>query len=248
MGVPLYVICPFVLAVFYILSLSLIVIILITVCLGAFFLGFILPGTFCASWTWWLFSHVRKVFSYYFFKYFLKSFLSLFWDPYNVTVGTYNVVPEFSEEVFMFFILLSVFCSVAVIAIILFPRYVSVLLHQLFCYWFLLVYCSPVSVCSLVLDFWWTFLVLSRSFPPFFFWYSGSSSLSCFWIISLEGCLSPFHSVVFRGFVSPFDLGQNSLLFHPGQLSVICFWFSPLRDCGSRFFCLPSVDESKRFV
>ena len=52
MGVHCYVICPFVLVVFYILSLSLIFIILITMCLGAFLLGFILPWTFCASWTW----------------------------------------------------------------------------------------------------------------------------------------------------------------------------------------------------
>ena len=37
---------------FNILSLSLNFVSLITVCLGVFLLGFILPGTFCASWTW----------------------------------------------------------------------------------------------------------------------------------------------------------------------------------------------------
>jgi hypothetical protein len=35
-------------------------------------------------------------FSYYPFKYFLRSFLSLFsfWDPYNGNTGAFNVVRE----------------------------------------------------------------------------------------------------------------------------------------------------------
>ena len=43
-------------------------------------------------------SHVREVFDYNLFKYFLGSFLSLFsfWDPYNVNVVEFNVVPEVS--------------------------------------------------------------------------------------------------------------------------------------------------------
>ena len=52
MGVPLYVICHFSLVAFSNFSLSLIFVNLITVCLGVFLLGFILPGTLCASWTW----------------------------------------------------------------------------------------------------------------------------------------------------------------------------------------------------
>ena len=52
MGVPLYVICHFSLVVFNNFSLSLIFVNLITMCLGMFFLGFILPGTLCSSWTW----------------------------------------------------------------------------------------------------------------------------------------------------------------------------------------------------
>ena len=40
--------------------------------------------------------HVREFFRYYLFRYFLRSFLSLFsfWDPYNVNVGVFNVVSE----------------------------------------------------------------------------------------------------------------------------------------------------------
>ena len=41
-------------------------------------------------------SHVREVFNYNLFKYFLGSFLSLFsfWDLYNANFGVFNVVPE----------------------------------------------------------------------------------------------------------------------------------------------------------
>ena len=52
MEVPLYVICHFSLVASNILSLSLFFVSLITMCLGMFLLGFILPGTLCASWTW----------------------------------------------------------------------------------------------------------------------------------------------------------------------------------------------------
>ena len=77
MEVPLYVICCFPLVAFNILPLSLIFVSLITMCLGVFFLEFILPGTLCASWTWLtFFSQVREYFSYYLFKYFLRLSLS----------------------------------------------------------------------------------------------------------------------------------------------------------------------------
>ena len=52
MGIPLYVICCFSLVAFNNFSLPLIFVSQITVCLGVFLLGFILPGNLCASWTW----------------------------------------------------------------------------------------------------------------------------------------------------------------------------------------------------
>ena len=55
------------------------------------------------------------------------------------------------------------------------PGHLSVLLPKLLCYLFLLVCCSLFS------------------------WDPGSSSLSLFWILFLEGCLSPLHLVVFLG-------------------------------------------------
>jgi len=84
MGVPLYVICHFSLVAFNILSVSLIFVGLIFMCLSVFLLGFILPGTLCASWTWFTVSFpiLGKV-SAIISKYFLRFFLSLFsfWDP-----------------------------------------------------------------------------------------------------------------------------------------------------------------------
>ena len=51
MGFPLYVTCCFSLAAFHIFSLCLVFVSLISMCLGMFFLGFILCGTLCSSWT-----------------------------------------------------------------------------------------------------------------------------------------------------------------------------------------------------
>ena len=50
MGFPLYITCCFSLAAFNILSLCLILVSLISMCLGVFLLGLILYGTLSASW------------------------------------------------------------------------------------------------------------------------------------------------------------------------------------------------------
>ena len=96
-GIPLYVICCFSLVAFNIFSLYLIFDSVINMCLGVFLLGFFLYGTLCASWTWLTISF--QVCNYNLLKYFLRSFLFLFffWDPYNLNVGTFNVVQEVSE-------------------------------------------------------------------------------------------------------------------------------------------------------
>ena len=100
MGIPLFVIFRFSLAAFNNFSLSLIFANLIIMCLwrvspwvypvwdSLHFLD--LGGYFL--------SHVREVFDYNLFNYFLGSFLSLFsfWDPYNANVVAFNVVPEVS--------------------------------------------------------------------------------------------------------------------------------------------------------
>ena len=60
-------------------------------------------------------SHVRDVFDYNLFKYFLRPFLFPFFfcDPYDFNIGVLNVIPEVSETVlnsvhsFFFILLLS---------------------------------------------------------------------------------------------------------------------------------------------
>ena len=71
----------------------------------------------------YFFSHVREVFSYYLFKYFLKCFLSLsFWDPI-MQMFLCLMLSQRSFRLFSFlFILFSIFCSAAVISTILFFR------------------------------------------------------------------------------------------------------------------------------
>ena len=98
MAFPLYVTCCFSLATFNILYLCLVFVSLISMCLGMFFLGFILYRTLCASWTWLtiFFSMLgkystiisSKIFSYPFF---------FFWEPYNSNVGAFDIVPEVSD-------------------------------------------------------------------------------------------------------------------------------------------------------
>ena len=71
------------------LMMSLFFVSLITMCLDVFHLGFILLGnlSFLDSVDYFL-SHIKEVFCYYCFKYFLGSFPSLFsfWYSYNVNL------------------------------------------------------------------------------------------------------------------------------------------------------------------
>ena len=139
---------------------------------------------------------------------------------------------------FFFPILFSIFCSVALIYIIVPSRSFICSLPQLFCSWFLLVYYSISGFCSLVLlSLWYAFLAS----PPLFSQDPGSSSLSLFWILFLEGCLSPVHLVVFSGVLSCPFIWQIAFCFF---ILINFLWygfFSHLWDCGtSCFFCLPS--------
>ena len=63
--------------------------------------------------------HFREVFNYYLLKYFLMVFLFVFffWDPYDLNVGAFNIVPEVSEIVLISFN--SFFLSVSFISTIL---------------------------------------------------------------------------------------------------------------------------------
>ena len=98
---------------------------LISMCLGLFLLGFILYGTLCASWTWLTvsFSTLGEIFNYNHFKNFLILFLFFFWDPHNLNVGAFYIVPEVSETIsLVLLILFALFRSSEVISTILSSR------------------------------------------------------------------------------------------------------------------------------
>jgi len=86
------------------------------VCLTLFLLGLILYGNLCISWT-WVIIYFTMLENYLFFSFFLSfffffftiislnilsdpfSFLFFIWDPYDLNVDVFNVVPEVSEIV-----------------------------------------------------------------------------------------------------------------------------------------------------
>ena len=102
MRFPLNFTCCFSLAAFNIRSLCLVFVCFISMCFGVFLLGFILYGTLCASWTrGYCVFHAAKIFNYNVFINFLIPFLFLFffWDPYNLNVDAFDIVPEISETI-----------------------------------------------------------------------------------------------------------------------------------------------------
>ena len=130
------------------------------------------------------------------------------------------------------FILFCVFCSSVVISSILSSSSL-ILLPQLFCYWFLLVYfsfqllcCSSLFACFLVLlGPCQTFLIFSWSMPPFYFWdfwiiftiiimnyFSGRLHLSSSFIWSVCSCTSLLCS--FCSFVCKYSSVVSFLLMN----------------------------------
>ena len=101
-GFPSYVTCCFFLAAFNILSLCLVFVSLISV-------SWLVSPWVYPVWDslclldlidYFLF-HIGEIFNYNLFKNFLIPFLLLFffWDPYNLKVGAFDIVPEVSETI-----------------------------------------------------------------------------------------------------------------------------------------------------
>ena len=85
------------------LSLSLIFVTLITVCLGMFFLGFILTGPLSVSQTWLTISFpLLGMFSAITSSSIFSGPFSVF-SFYNANIGVFNVVPDVSQAVFISF-------------------------------------------------------------------------------------------------------------------------------------------------
>ena len=85
--------------------------------------------------------HIREVFNYYLLRYFLKSFLFVFffWDTYDSNDGVFNIVPDVSDVVLISFnSFFSLFLSASFIYTSLSSTSLILsLLPQLFYCWFL---------------------------------------------------------------------------------------------------------------
>ena len=139
MGVPLYVICHFPLVAFDILSLPLIFVSSRIMHLVVFLLGFILPGTLCASWTWLTISFPTLG------KFSTIISLSIFSGPFShsspsgTPIMWMLVCLMLSQRClhFLFFsFFFSKFCLWQGFPPLCPPGHLSILLLQLFCYWF----------------------------------------------------------------------------------------------------------------
>ena len=131
--------------VFIYLFMSTIFTSLINRCLGMFILGFSLYGILCTSWTWVIFflSHVREVFNYNLFKYFLWLFLFSPSESLIMWILVYLMLSQRSLTLSSFlFFLFSLLCSWQWFQPFCLSAHLFILLPQLFCYWFLLVYFS----------------------------------------------------------------------------------------------------------
>ena len=186
-------------------------------------------------------SHLRVVFNYSLFKYFLRPFLFLFffWDPYNSNVGVFNVIPEVSETVLSSFH--SLFCCVVVISTILSSRS---LIHSSASVILLLIPSTEFLISHLVL------LIIGCSL------FSSSSSLlnvSCifstlfprFWIIftiitlnSFSGRLPISSSFVWSGWFFPCSFICCVFVCLLFLLNLLCLGspFLRLKVCSSHCF------------
>jgi len=187
-------------------------------CLGVFLLEFILPRTLrFVNLADYFLSHVWKVFSYYCFKYFLRSFLSLS-SPSGTPIKQMLVHLMLSQRSFrLSSVFVFVFHSFFYILFWGSDFHHSVLRSLV---------CSSASV---------TLLLIASSvlFISVCLFFSSRSlvNISCIfsflfprsWIIFTitilnpfsERLLSPLHLVVFSGFILSLHLGHNSLCFHP---------------------------------
>ena len=168
-------------------------------CLGVFLLGFILPETLCDCWTWLPISFLMVgKFSATISSNIISGllFLSSLSGLLVMQILVHLTLSQRSFRLSSFiFIHFSIFCSVAVIFTILSTKSCNCSSASVI----LLLIAPSVFVisfsCSLVLGLWYTFLTSSLfSQDP------GSASLSLFWFIFLEDCLSPLPLVAFPGF------------------------------------------------
>ena len=128
----------FSLAAFNTFSLCLIFVNLINMCLGVFYLGFILFGTLWVSWTWAAISFLilGKVLTIISSGIFSRPFFLSSSGTHDLNVGEFNIVPEVPEVVFissLFFLFSSLLHLFPPLYL---PPRLSYLLSPLFYSWF----------------------------------------------------------------------------------------------------------------
>ena len=175
-------------------------------------------------------SHVRKVFNYNLFRYFLRlSFSSSETTIIWMVVCLMLSLRSLRLLLYFFFIVFSLFCSTAEIPTILFSRSLIYSASVIFllipsCGIFISVIVLFICVCSLVLlDLYSTFLVSSWSTPLFFFWHVRSSLPSLIWILFHIDCLSPLHLVIHVDIYIAFF--GNIFLCCLILPNLLCLWF-----------------------
>ena len=221
--------------------------------LSLFLLGFVLPGTLCASWTWLTISFPM----FGMFSAIISS--NIFSGPFSCysPSGT----PIMQMLVHLMFFQRSLRLSSFLLFFLLYPvlqqwflpfcppGHLSVLLPQLFGYWSPLIYYSSLFLCSsksLV-----TFITSFQPLPLFFFQDPGSSSLSLFWTLFLEGYLSISTSFsCFTGVLSCSFIWDVTFWFFMLINFLKChFCFS---HCGTVVFLASSVcplmEEANRLL
>ena len=181
-------------------------------------------------------SHVREVFIYNLFKYFLRHFFFLFffWDPHDSNVGAFNVAPEASS---VLFILFSLFCSAVVMSTIFSSR---------------LLICSSASAILLLIpsrEFLISYIVLFIIVCLLFCSYRSVLNVFCissilfpiFWIIfaiitlnSFSGRLLISSSFVWSGGFLPCSFICCIFLCLLILFNLLCLWspFHRLQGCS----------------
>ena len=169
-----------------------------------------------------------------------------FWDPYNVNVGAFNVVPEISQTVLISFYSFLYSVPWQWFPPICPPAHLFVLLPHLFCSWF------PLRISY--------YIVLSLFFKPsgsllntsYIFYVCASIFFPRSWIIiaiitlnSFSGNLPIFTSLSCSSGILSCSFFWNIFLCHLILSNFLCLWppFQRLQDCSSTCFWCPMVGE-----
>ena len=239
MGIPLYVICCFSFIAFNIFSLPLIFVNLINMYLGVFLLYPVWDSLHFLDLGDYFLSHVREVFDYNLFKYFLSLFLSSLFGTPIMRMLVHLMLSQRSLKLSScLFFLFSLICSVAVISTILSSSslirssasFMLLLIHSSVFFISVIVFFNSVCLFLIssisLLNISCIFLVCASILFP--------RSWIIFTVITLNSfsvdCLSPLHLVVLLGFC----LTSSSATYFSAVSFCLTFFVCGLRSTACR--------------